>query len=181
MNKKEARKFYKTIRSKISEKDKMTQSEAICEKLLRIVYSKEYTGILLYAPLKDEVDVFSIFEKALNITDIYFPRVAGDDMEFYKVSSEEDLSIQSFNVREPKEYCQTIEYKEKGRYLCVVPGISFDQNGGRIGYGKGYYDKYLSLHANENIETVGVCFKECLSDGIEINEFDVCVKCVLTI
>lgn len=180
MDKKEARKYYKNIRAEIPFSERKKQSEGITKKLFSLIEKEGYKNILLYAPLAEEVDIMGIFEELSNTVNVYFPRVNGQEMEFFSVKSEEDLLIQSFNVREPKEYCEEIAYSLDERYLCVVPGIAFDKKGGRIGYGKGFYDKYLSAHEKDNIDTVGVCFDECFAEKIETDSNDKYVKMILT-
>lgn len=180
MDKKEARKYYKKIRNEIPFSDRKKQSEGISLKLMELIKKEEYKNVLFYAPLTEEVDIMDVFNELSDTVNCYFPRIKGMEMDFFSVKSEEDLLIQSFNVREPKEYCNKIIFSPEERYLCVVPGIAFDKKGGRIGYGKGYYDRYFVLHENDSIDTVGVCFDECLADNIEIDSHDKNVKMILT-
>lgn len=180
MNKKEARKYYKNIRANISFNEKKRQSEGIASKLEELILKNGYTDVLFYAPLPDEVDVMRAYDEMTGKVKTYFPRVNGDSMEFFEVKSKEELEIGTFNVYEPKISCKSIDYNDKDKYLCIVPGIAFDKNGGRIGYGKGYYDKYLSGHEEFAVDTVGVCFDECLAEKIETDSFDKSVKMILT-
>lgn len=180
MNKKEARIHYKKIRNEMPLDDRRKQSEGIADKLIAHIRNEGYKNVLLYAPLAEEVDIMGVFEGLSNMVNFYFPRINGMEMDFFFVKSEEDLLIQSFNVREPKEYCDELIFMSNERYLCVVPGIAFDKKGGRIGYGKGYYDRYLKLHEKDRIDTVGVCFDECFADELETDLYDKNVKMILT-
>lgn len=68
-------------------------------------------------------------------------------MSFYRVRSLDELNCGSFNIKEPdmtKEYTQA-----DGRALMIVPGLAFSDTGYRIGYGKGFYDRYLSSFTKE--------------------------------
>ena len=83
--------------------------------------------------------------------------------------------------------CWVINHKFKGttsndkvtsnNCVCIVPGICFDKNGYRIGYGKGYYDKYLS---NKSIYKIGICFKECLIDNMPHDLYDIKVDLIVS-
>ena len=92
-------------------------------------------------------------------------------MKYFKVKLAEDLLPGFFEVREPigipENSLDPNDLENGDTVLILVPGLSFDNEGYRIGYGKGYYDMYLSEHANGvNVKTVGVCFNECKLDAI---------------
>lgn len=71
---------------------------------------------------------------------VAFPRVMGDEMEFFKVNSMDDLETGTFRIMEPKAYCKQVDWQEA---VIMVPGIAFTRDGKRLGKGGGYYDKYL--------------------------------------
>ena len=172
MNKSEERKKFIKIRSEIKIPVRIKKSEVITTKLIELIDEGDYDGILLYAPLKDEVNVLGIYNHYYD-KDRFFPRVSGDTMEFYKVESLKDLEKGCFNVSEPVKTCEAISFDKDKKYICVMPGVSFDEQGYRIGYGKGYYDKYFGSLDAANICKVGVCFEECKSEGIEADDNDI--------
>lgn len=178
MDKAKARKFYREIRHGIDEEEKDIQSKNICDKLMTLIEEGQYNVLLLYAPLKDEPDVMEIYDSMNGKADIYFPRVLEDWMDFYKVNSINELESGYFGVREPSFKCEKIEYKDNMRILMAVPGIAFDDRGYRIGYGKGFYDRYLSVY-KDRITTVGICFKECRAERIANDEHDIAVDIIL--
>lgn len=202
MDKKELRKEYINIRKNIDEKKRKKESTEIVCKLLEMISKGDYDAILLYAPLEYEVDVFPVFTKSLSEADskpeginegtphkcekadcsyrFCFPRVKGSEMEFFFVNSESELAEGSFNVREPVDSCELFKPEKEGRYLIVVPGVCFDKDGYRIGYGKGFYDKYLSRYKDMNFDKTGVCFKECFLEKAEHERMDVPVDKVIT-
>ena len=108
-----------------------------------------------------------------------FPRVKGSEMEFFFVNSESELAKGSFDVREPLESCEIFKPKKEEKYLIVVPGVCFDKDGYRLGYGKGFYDKYLSKYADFDFEKAGVCFKDCFLEKAEHESTDVPVDKVI--
>lgn len=179
MNKKEMRKFYKEIRKNIEPDRKKEESERICNELVGLIREKKCSEVLLYAPLAEEVDIMGVFNDLTNEVKMYFPRVSGEYMDFYSVENTENLHRGTFGVYEPNDDTDKIEFSKEREYLMIVPGIAFDKRGYRIGYGKGYYDKYLSSHNSYNIYKVGVCFEECVLEEIPYDEYDKKVDMIL--
>ena len=85
----------------------------------------------------------------------------------------ENLKKGSFDILEPTSNDKVTS----NNCVCIVPGICFDKNGYRIGYGKGYYDKYLS---NKSIYKIGICFKECLIDNMPHDLYDIKVDLIVS-
>ncbi len=109
-------------------------------------------SLLLYASTKSESDTFNLINNALEDNKIiYLPKVHGDIMKFYQISTLDDLSDGYFSIKEPTT---DVEYDNRPA-VCVVPGLAFDLKGNRLGYGKGYYDKFFQ-QTNEIIK-VGFC------------------------
>lgn len=90
------------------------------------------------------------------------------EMEFYYIDSLDDLKPRTFGVREPDEDRSRV-YDGLGRPVCIVPGLSFDRWGFRLGYGKGYYDRFLSRYKGW---TVGLCYSECVLYRLPHGRFD---------
>ncbi len=160
-NKKNAfRKQYKKIRADISDKD--VKSRQIAENLLESMSYKYAKVILVYYAKADEPDTVLIAETALRDGKaVYFPKSYADGiMKFYRAYSLEELDDGMFGIKEPNENAE--EYTPCGTAeLCIVPGVCFDHNGYRIGYGKGYYDRFLSKFKGIS---AGLAFSECISD-----------------
>ncbi|MBP5529653.1 MAG: 5-formyltetrahydrofolate cyclo-ligase [Lachnospiraceae bacterium] len=171
MDKNELRIKYREIRKNIPEEKRIEESQKITEQLIGLIKENSFDAVLLYAPKKFEADVTGVFKKA-GIS-VYFPRCDKDEMDFYKAYDLSELKPGNFNVREPEEYCPKFVPKENEKYLIVVPGICFDKNGYRIGYGKGYYDKYLSRYKDYDFYKTGVCFSECLTEDTFHDDFDI--------
>lgn len=101
-------------------------------------------------------------------------------MSFYMVRSLDELNCGSFNIKEPdmtKEYTQA-----DGRALMIVPGLAFSDTGYRIGYGKGFYDRYLSSFTKrDTVMAVGVGYDfQLLSNMTFEDEYDVPLDGVIT-
>lgn len=99
-----------------------------------------------------------------------------NEMFFYQINSFDDLEPGYCGILEPKAYCKRID--EFVDPMCVVPGLSFDSKGYRLGFGKGFYDRFL---ADFKGITVGLCCDRCLTDGeLPRDEHDVAVDFVIT-
>ena len=154
--------------------------------LQRQLKGQSSCSILLYYPLGREISLNGLFEQLKNSAAdfpcelrIYYPRVRGDEMDFYRVESLSDLSEGTFHVMEPSEdEGRRLVLSKEDAAVCFVPGLCFSRNGARCGYGKGYYDKYLS--ANPGIVKVGICGEFQLADEIITDEFDVKMDFIIT-
>ena len=153
--------------------DKSEKSKIISEKIASLPEYKNSKVIAAYSALNDEVDLTNIINECLaSGKTICLPKVLNDSlMIFYKIDSLKDLKKGCFNILEPnsdKEAeidCSNID-------LFLIPGVAFDKNCNRLGYGKGYYDKFLVKNKGAKI---GVAFKEQVIDSFEnlMNENDI--------
>lgn len=123
-------------------------SHEIYKRLIALELDREYDNILLYSAIRNEVHTDEYFTYLINKAKrIYYPRVSGDKMSFYRVRSLDELNCGSFNIKEPdmtKEYTQA-----DGRALMIVPGLAFSDTGYRIGYGKGFMTDIYRLLQKE--------------------------------
>ena len=99
------------------------------------------------------------------------------NMEFYQMNSLEELSPGTFGVLEPHADLEKKITDFSLNCLCVIPGLCFDLAGYRLGYGKGYYDRFLSAY---NGERVGICYENCIRSSLFHGRFDVAVDCLIT-
>ena len=178
MTKKELREHYIHKRLSLSEEEKSKSDAIIFSKLVKLSLFKECDCVLTYVSTATEVDTKSFIEFALmKGKTVAVPRcdIKSDKMTFYRISSLKDLEKGFFNILEPNRFC--IEQIDLKNAFCVVPGVVFDKSGNRIGYGKGYFDRYLTEH---NLKSVGLCYKDFLVDELPVEGFDKAVDYVLT-
>lgn len=165
------REKYKKIRKNIS-KDK---SIDIINKVLECDSYRKADTVFIYISVNDEVDTHFLINEALKEKTVLVPYcIPGtNDMYPVKIESFNDLQKGSFNIPEPKE---TIEYKDEFD-LSVVPGIVFSKGGHRLGYGKGFYDKFLKEHSCVKI---GLSYDELVVNDLPYNDLDVKMDMIFT-
>ncbi len=151
------------IRNAISLDARADYSKKICENILSSFAYKFSENILMFYPIKSEPDILKVFEKAIKDgKSVYFPKTFEKGrMEFYKVESLSDLYDGKMSLKEPRDDGEKFDKDDKT--LCLVPGVCFDKRGYRIGYGKGFYDRFIKKN---EIIYAGVCFDELLKDEI---------------
>ena len=166
MNKKILRNKYKNIRKNVKEKEK--QDNIIFNKVINLQEYKQSDLILIYVSLKDEVDTIKLIKYSLKISKkVAVPKCECDDIVFYYINSLEDLEEGKFGILEPKINKVVEDFDNS---ICIIPGVAFDKQNNRIGYGRGFYDRFLENYRGIKI---GLTYKECICDKIDVNENDI--------
>jgi len=141
----------------------------LCANLCDYTEYKEADCVLFYAAIQNEIELDPLMEDALKTgKHVYLPKTFGDDMIFYRIQSLNELVPGQFGVPEPTNF--DCPYDE-GDAVCFVPGVAFSKSGHRIGYGKGYYDRFLSSFVQ--IHSVGVGFHFQFESDFEAEPHDV--------
>lgn len=143
--KKDIRDLCRKIRSGMGREEVSEKSGVICRKLLDHPAVQSANQILAYSAIRNEVDLTPFVELAWKMGKrVYFPRTEGESMEFYEVSAFDAFAEGRFHVMEPvKADCPLCP--DQNAVICV-PGVAFSRSGNRIGFGKGYYDRYLDKY-----------------------------------
>ena len=126
--------------------------------------------LYVYYPLGNEVSLIPVFEDAWKQgKKLAFPKVCGNEMSFYEVGSLNQLKEGCFHVMEPDVTpdARPVLWDEA---LCFVPGVVFDQSGGRFGYGKGYYDRYFS--SRQGVRLAGCAYEAQVIPQLLVKEHD---------
>lgn len=170
---KELKKKRKLIDRK-NEKDAFIRENLICSD-----FYLDAKTVLFYAALDDEINVDECIADAFMLgKQVALPVCINDkgDMKFYYINSISDLNTGFFGVREPVVHkCK--EVTDFNDSICIVPGIAYDKRGYRLGYGKGYYDRFMQKSTSLFI---GVCYNELVDDELPIGEYDIPVKYIIT-
>lgn len=144
----------------------------------RLVLTPEFaaaTVVALYSPVRNEVFTEEIFTVARHSGKIVaYPRVRGTLLEFVEVAEQQDLVSGAYGILEPGG---TRVVPSAALELIVVPGVAFDLTGHRLGYGKGYYDRYLHTRRGQ---LAGLCFDFQLVETLPAEAHDVRMNLVVT-
>lgn len=136
---------------------------------------RQAEDILCYLDIRREVGTRGIIEKAWKDGKrTWIPKVMGKEMEFFRLTAWEDLSPGAFGIPEPKD---GERFQEK-QGLVVLPGTAYDASGYRIGYGGGYYDRYLAKHPE--LKKMGIGFSFQLFPTLPKEPCDIPVDIVIT-
>lgn len=168
-DKKELRSYIKAKRKSIE--NKVEKDILIAQNLLSLDEIKNADTVLCYLSLDDEVCTDEIVTALLNMgKKVGAPYCVDNDgnMDFYYITDFDDLRIQSFGVREPVlEKCEKITSFDNA--VIILPGLCFDKNGNRLGYGKGYYDRFLQIHS---LISVGLCYNSLIVKKVPTDMYD---------
>ena len=177
--KKQLRKEILSRRKTLQSVEKSAKDTAITKKLLDFDKVKKASVILPFVSTKDEVDTSDFIAECIKLgKTVAVPRCKDEcNMEFCVISSSSDLEKGMYGIYEPKKDCAVLEAEKITDSVLIVPGLCFNDEGFRLGYGKGYYDRFISRYKGYSI---GVCYKEFMTDEIPTDEYDKPVDTVIT-
>lgn len=164
------RKVHLELRDKMSKEEVEDKSFTICKRLLSSDWYQDADVIYLFYPLGNEVSLLPFFMQAKKEKKtLGFPRVHGNEMDFYQVEELSELEEGHFHVMEPKQGCKLLEDASP---VVLVPGLVFDEKGNRYGYGKGFYDRYFSKYPSIE-KRYAVAFEHQMETELEVLATDV--------
>lgn len=142
---------------------------AITQNLLAWPVFQQAKTLLTYVSVGGEADTFALMEAALaQGKAVAVPRCLSEHrMVFCRISGAEDLAAGAYGIPEPAPHCPPAERDPSA--LCLVPGLAFDRAGNRIGYGGGYYDRFL---ADFEGVTVGLVRPDFLLERLPAEQTD---------
>jgi 5-formyltetrahydrofolate cyclo-ligase len=167
-----------SFRKALPADDKSVNDNLIFEKITGLKEYLEADLVLTYVSGPYEVDTRRFICDALERgKKVAVPKCnpESNEMTFFVINSFDDLETGYFNISEPKSSC--CEAKIKSNCFCVVPALAVDKNRNRLGYGKGFYDRFLS---ENNLFSVCLCYSENKYDLIPTDVFDKAVDLVVT-
>ena len=168
----ELRKLVKTRIKNMTEEEKKKESEDVMMKLENTQQFKSAKTILLFHSLPDEVCTHELIEKYASKKKILLPVIDGEKWHIREYKG--DLKTGEYNIQEPTGG----NYYDYGSIdLVVVPGVCFDKDKGRVGRGKGYYDRILK---EIKAFKIGICFDCQLLSKVPADEWDVKMDQVMT-
>ena len=143
MDKNEVRQLIKAYRQKLTDEDVKIQSGLRIDRLKKSDIYKTSENVFLYISYNREVDTYMLLSQCfMDGKKVYAPKVLSKtDMEFYCIQNEHDLVSGYMGIMEPSDSCEKANTRDG---LFIMPGLAFDYDFHRIGYGGGFYDRYLS-------------------------------------
>jgi 5-formyltetrahydrofolate cyclo-ligase len=177
MTKEKIRLEVKSRKELLSREQIQRLSRSMTEKFTALKEYRECSQVILYAAFNQEVDTFPLIGLAQEAGKrVALPRVRGDKIEFYYIRSLKETSVSRLGIWEP-EPVAPIELSDNN--LILVPGLAFDLEGNRIGYGKGYYDSYFSSR-RERFEKIAFAYSFQVYEKIPAEEHDVRMDILIT-
>ena len=176
--KSDVRNTYLKVRSALSEEQRHSASCAIFARLTASVSYRHARTLYAYAAIGAEVSTQQIIEHALAVGKTVMLPVSDRQtyaMRFYPIDGISQLVPGAYGIPEPLSRAE-IPVPD-ALTMCIVPAVAFDRSGYRIGYGKGYYDRFLKDFGGVKI---GLCYDECLTDKLPRGKYDTAADAVVT-
>ncbi|WP_040215154.1 5-formyltetrahydrofolate cyclo-ligase [Clostridium polynesiense] len=180
LSKKDVRKKIIAQRDILSEEEIRERSEIIKNKLFDIDEYKNAKNIFLFTSFGSEVDTHEIIRQALRQGKrVAVPRVNKETklMEAKIIDNLEDMAEGYYGILEPSEAAE--EMSPESIDLIIMPGVAFDLKGGRIGYGAGFYDKFLK-EVSESTPKIAIAYELQLIEEVPMESYDVRIDGVIT-
>ena len=178
MDKKKIRQELILKRKSIDKSEKIIYDKRISRLIIGTSFFEEARNGLIFASTSDEFDTKHIVKACRERNKkVFYPRCTdkNGNMNFFEVSCESDLSIGMFGIFEPTVKCK--KYVPEKNDIVIVPALSVDSRFYRIGYGRGYYDRFL-----KDFQGVSICpcYDEMLADILPADEFDIKIDVLVT-
>ncbi len=161
------------------QRKKLALDTKIQNRLMNLWAFRHANAILTYVSTPIEVDTKRIIQEAFKMGKaVAVPKCESTErqMNFYLIESFKDLAPGTFGVLEPT-FTKREPFLDFEDTLCIVPGLAFDKEGYRLGYGKGYYDRFLRNYTGT---TVGICYKDNIKEQLPHGKYDVAVQMLVT-
>lgn len=152
-------------------------SDLICDKFLALSEYKDADTVFAYIDCKNEVQTRNVIEQCWkDQKKVAVPKVFGKIMKFYQITSYDDLEDGYFGIREPKHNELQEIVCEDG--LMILPGVAFDVSRHRVGYGGGFYDRYLEEHPK--MKKIAFAFEYQMFENVPFETFDILPEKIIT-
>ena len=183
MEKSVLRREMKLLRKAMDENERTARDKKIFENLIKLDSFKSSRWFYVYVSYGTEADTKNLIEHLFELKKereihVAVPKVLGDEMEFFEIESFSELEKGCMGILEPST---DNEVKPENAFM-VLPGLAFDTEHARLGYGGGFYDKYLSKYGTERFKKMAVCYDfQIQKKGvIETDNNDIKVDMIVT-
>ena len=180
MTKLEIRTIMKALKSKLLESQIHMCGDTISNQLFQTSAYIQCKQLFCYVSFNQEVITTTIIKMALSQKkNVAVPKIIGDEMKFYFINSLEDLKPGILGILEPITLEEAIPRMDE-RNLVVVPGLAFDLNRNRIGYGKGYYDGYFLKYEGIPMKKIALAYDFQVLDILPVEDHDKQIDQIIT-
>ena len=178
--KKALRKEIKALRAAHTDEQIHELSLGVRDQVLTLQEYRQAEVIYAYVDCKHEVETSDIIRAAwADGKRVAVPKVLGQDMKFFYITSlENDLEEGYYGIREPYEKHAADESGDEEKALMLMPGVAFDEERHRIGYGGGFYDRFLEAHPK--LSRVALAFECQVKESVPYEAFDICPEKIVT-
>lgn len=172
MTKAELRKLYLSKRSAIPPEIKKERDAAICEIIAQSDLYHMCDTLFAYYPVRGEIDLLPLLHRArAEGKSVALPVLRGDEMLFCRFDGETHTG--KYGIPEPTGDIISPD----GRTLCIVPGLAYDSEGFRLGYGGGYYDRFLCDFSGG---ALGAFYSDFCAENLPHDDYDMPLNCIIT-
>ncbi len=172
------RRIFRQMRIDMPCEEKAERDRLIAQSFLALGSYRACKTLLIYYSTEIEVDTHTIINRAFaDGKRVAFPvcRENGE-MDFYTVESIGELLPDAYGIPAPEAHPSRL-VDSFGETLCVVPALAYDLNGFRLGFGKGFYDRYIG---RTGVKTIGLCYESFVVEKLAVDEFDCSADALLT-
>lgn len=181
--KRKLRDRYKDVRRRMEPDKKRVCDARIKGRVLHLPEYRSCKTLLCFVSTAIEVDTHRLITRAIadgKVVAVPYCVDGTRKMHFYRIRSLDELRPRTFGVLEP-DPASAERITDFRQSLCVLPGIAFDHGGFRLGYGGGYYDRFLSkVYRPAGGLTTGVCYNQCIAHKLPRGRFDVPCDILIT-
>jgi len=172
----ELRKKYIELRKNTTHEQRVENSKNITEKVISYIEEHSITSVHTYLSIQNELSTDQIieycFHKKIPVT---IPKcIKKKQLKILRLHSFDNLITGNFGTRYPKE---EIKYTEP-LHLIIVPGLGFDHNKNRLGFGAGYYDRFLASHKSSI--KIGLAFDFQIAESLPYETHDIPMDIIFT-
>ena len=172
--KKEVRTFFLKKRKELTKEEILKRSDAIEKNIFSFPRFQKALNAMFFISFGKEPYTHKIIEHALKQKIVLAPKIFGEALIPCELNSATAFVKGQYNVLEPAEekFFPTSKIE-----IIFVPGLAFTEKGDRIGYGKGYFDRFL---AKTSAYKIGLCFDEFITDKLPMHSYDVKMDAIIT-
>ncbi len=173
MTKQELRQAIRQRLKEISPKAKEWAAEQVKDNFLSL--GLDCQSVCVYNAMPSEISTKAILEELMGKIEVYMPVVRGEDMYMVKVDTYSQFEVGAFGISEP--IGQLVSAENVNIDVCITPMLGADKQLGRLGKGKGYYDKFF---AKVQCTKVGLCYETQIVDDVQSESWDIPMDYVVT-